>query len=56
MAIRYIARQKAEKKTKKRKIEKDNEKAIETLKQHDPPTEKPKKKLKEIEVNMYLKN
>lgn len=55
-STRCIARQKAEKEARKRKIEKDNEKAVETPEQHDPPTEEPREEPKEIEVDMDLEN
>ena len=42
-STRCMARQKAEKDARKRKMEKGNEKFVETPEQHNPPTEEPKK-------------
>lgn len=55
-STRCIARQKAEKEARKRKMEKGNEKAIKTPEQHDSPTEERREEPKEIKVDIDLEN
>lgn len=53
---RCITRQKAEKRARKRKIEKDNKKAVEISKQYDLSIKELKEEPKEIEVDINLEN